>query len=241
MNRARFILLAAAASLRVMPHAYAEPDGMNQVAMPTSTSTLRVPLNDERRWVALKCDKRLPHTLRFTESGLEVSVRRSAMPLIYRLPEAVRVRTVHVKGRLNGSIEVAAEKQGKKGYDDYSLRVGLVEPGVRTLTARERRAAADWVKALFDLAPAGGGITKVHFLNLGLSSSEIGRTREHPMSKLLQETVVAAPRPDGSFEFVQVFNPPTDVCAVWISADGDDTKSSFHTIIHQLDIEILPP
>lgn len=240
MSRARFILLAAAANCALIPLAYTEPPGTNQVSPHTTTQTLRVPLNDERRWHALKYNNRAPHTLRFSESGLEISVRRSAMPLLCPLPHAVRVTSIHIKGRIVGSIEVTPEKQGKKGYDDYSLRVGLVEPGATTLTARERRAAADWVKALFDLAPAGRGIKKVHFLNLGVDRSEIGRTRQHPMSKLLEEEVVAAPQLDGSFDFVRVFNPPTEVCAVWISADGDDTKSSFQTIINQLDFEILP-
>lgn len=241
MSRTRFVLLAVATGLGVIPHVYAEPPGTNQVPLHTTTQTLRVPLSDERRWHALKYTSRAPHTLRFSESGLEIFVRRSAMPLLCPLPHAVRVTSIRVKGRITGSIKVTPEKQGKKGYDDYSLRVGLVEPGSTTLTTRERRAAADWVKALFDLAPAGRGITKVHFLNLGVDRSEIGRARQHPMSTLLEEEVAAAPQSDGSFDFVRVFNPPAEVCAVWISTDGDDTKSSFQTIINQMDLEILPP
>ena len=46
-------------------------------------------------------------------------------------------------------------------------------------------------------------------------------------------------KPDGSFEFVRNFNPPTEVCAIWISADGDDTKSSFQTVINQIELETL--
>lgn len=239
MPRSRLVFLAVAMSLGLLPPAYAEPQGTNQISTHQTTQMLRLPLNDHNRWRELRYGKIPAHTLRFTESAMEISVRRSAMPLLCPLPQAVRVNSIHVKGRIVGSIEVAPEKQGKKGYDDYSLRVGLVEPGTTTLTARERRAATDWVKALFDLAPAGRGITKVHFLNLGVDRSEIGRARQHPMSKLLEEEVVAAPKPDGSFEFVRNFNPPMEVCAIWISADGDDTKSSFQTIINQLDFEIL--
>lgn len=222
-----------------MPLPYAEPQGTNQTSPHTATQILRVPLSDQSRWHELRYGKIPPHTLRFSESGLEISVRRSAMPLLCPLPQPVRVNSIHVKGRIIGGIQVTPEKQGKKGYDDYLLRVGLVEPGTATLTARERRAAADWVKALFNLAPAGRGIAKVHFLNLGVDSSEIGRTRTHPMSKLLEETVVAAPKPDGSFEFVRHFNSPMEVCAIWISADGDDTKSSFQTVINQIGLETL--
>jgi len=232
-------MLAAAVSLGLMPLAYAESQGTNQTSTHSTTQILRVPLNDQSRWHELRYGKIPPHTLRFSESGLDIFVRRSAMPLLCPLPQAVRVHSIHVKGRIIGSLEVAPEKQGKKGYDDYSLRVGLVEPGAATLTARERRAAADWVKSLFDLAPAGRGIAKVHFLNLGVDRLEIGRSRQHPMSKLLEEEVVAAPKLDGSFEFVRKFNPPLEVCAIWISADGDDTKSSFRTVINQIELETL--
>ncbi len=239
MSRSRLVLLAAAVSLGLIPLAYAESRGTNQTSTLATTQTLRVPLNDQSRWHELRYGKIPPHTLQFSESGLEISVRRSAMPLLCPLPQPVRVNSIHVKGRIAGGIEVTPEKQGKKGYDDYSLRVGLVEPGAATLTARERRAAADWVKALFDLAPAGRGIAKVHFLNLGVDSSEIGRTRQHPMSKLLEQEIVAAPRSDGSFEFARHFNLPMEVCAIWISADGDDTKSSFQTVINQIELETL--
>ena len=239
MRLSRLVLLAAAVNLGLIHLAYAEPQGTNQTSPHTTTQILRVPLNDQNRWHELRYGKIPPHTLRFSESGLEISVRRSAMPLLCPLPQQVRVHSIHVKGRIIGSLEVAPEKQGKKGYDDYSLRVGLVEPGAATLTARERRAAADWVKSLFDLAPAGRGIAKVHFLNLGVDSSEIGRTRQHPMSKLLEEEIVAAPKPDGSFEVVRNFNPPMEVCAIWISADGDDTKSTFQTVINQIELETL--
>lgn len=239
MNRTCFTLLAAAAGCWLTSLAQAGQPGTNQVSPYSTTQTLRVPLYDEHRWLALKFNKRRPHTLRFTESGLSVSVDRSAMPLFCPLPQVVRVNSIHVKGRIVGGIEVTPEKQGKNGYDDNSLRVGLVEPGPTTLTARERQAAADWVKALFALAPAGRGITKVHFLNLGVDRSEIGHARQHPTRKLLEEKIVAAPQSDGSFDFVHVFNPPKEVCAVWISADGDDTKSSFQTIINQLDFTTL--
>ncbi len=224
-----------------MPLAYAEPQGTNESSPQTITQTLRVPLNDKSRWHEIRYDKIPAHTLRFSESGLEISVRRSAMPLLFPLPRPLLVKSIHVKGHLCGNIKVAPEQQGKKGHDDYSLRVGLVEPGPRTLTLLERWTAASWVKALFEFAPAGSGIAKVHFLNLGVNGSEIGSTRQHPMSKLLEEEVVAAPRADGSFEFTRRFDPPLEVSALWISADGDDTKSSFETVINRIELETHSP
>lgn len=236
----RLIVLAAAVSWGGVQLVCAELPGTNEISRNTAGRTLRVALDDEHRWDALKYDKRAPHTLRFSASGLEISVNRSAMPLFYPLPQVVRVNSMRIQGRIVGRIRVTPEKQGKKGYDDYSLRVGLVEPGTTRLTAHERRTAADWVKALFDLTPAQRGIRKVHFLNLGTAKSQIGRSRQHPMSELLSEIVVAAPQPDGSFDYVHLFDPPMETCAVWVSVDGDDTKSSYKTIINQVELQTIP-
>lgn len=188
----------------------------------------------------LRYDNRPIHQLRFSESGLEISVNRSAMPLFHVLPRTVRVSAVKAHGHVAGNLSIPHGKQGEKGFDDYALRVGLVEPGATMLSAWDRRMAARWVKNLFALAPSGQGINKVHFLNVGIDRASIGKSRTHPMSKLLEERVVAATLADGRFGFTNAFSPPLEVCAIWISADGDDTESSYRTIIDQLVLETIP-
>ena len=44
-------------------------------------------LTEARGWHALKYNSRPPHTLHFAGSGLETSVRQSAMPLLWPLPQ----------------------------------------------------------------------------------------------------------------------------------------------------------
>jgi hypothetical protein len=100
----------------------------------------------------------------------------------------------------------------------------LVEPGERTLNFVQRRVAAHWVRKLFELAPRGSGISRIYFFNVGAERTQIGRERQHPLSDLIWERVVAVPGPDGRFDFEHGLERPLDAIAVWLSSDGDDTS-----------------
>lgn len=161
------------------------------------------------------------------------------MPLIYPLEMPATVRSVRVRGRIvQGSLALPPGSQGEKGFDDYIFRLGLVEPGERTLNFLQRQVAAAWVRKLFELAPPGGGISRIHFFNVGAEKAHLGRTRVHPLSDLLLEKIVALPAADGRFDFTHVLERPLQAIAVWLSADGDDTKSRYTLLIEA--IELLP-
>lgn len=201
-----------------------------------SSPSFRVPVDDAAGWQILQFRSIPPHHVRFTKTGLEIRVERSAMPVIYPLPSCIAVKSVRVKGRIEGALRVPPERQGEKGFDDYAFRIGLVEAGDRTLNVFERQFAAPWVRKLFDLAPRGGGISHIHFFNLGTDRSQIGRERQHPLSDLILERVVALPAPDGRFELVHTLNPPLQTLAVWLSSDGDDTGSSFTVLVEEIEL-----
>jgi hypothetical protein len=158
------------------------------------------------------------------------------MPVIYPLRFPMAVGAVRVKGRIEGALRVPPERQGEAKFDDYSFRFGLVEAGERTLNIFERQLAAAWVKKLFELAPKGGGISHIHFFNLGTDRSQIGRERQHPLSDLILEKVVAVPGPDGRFELVHALDPPLQTIAVWLSSDGDDTGSKFTVLVEEIEL-----
>lgn len=197
-----------------------------------------VPVSDRSSWCLLAFDHVPRHVVRFSPGGLDIAVRSSAMPLLCPLEQTIRVSSVRVRGRISGKLQVPPERRGQTGHDDYTLRVGLVEPGPNPIGARQLKSSPNWVKALSDCAPPGSGIAKVHFLNLAVDRSEIGRKRQHPLSKLLEEEVVAAPQSDGSFDFTHAIEPAADTCAIWISTDGDDTKSSFEVTIERIDLDL---
>jgi hypothetical protein len=178
--------------------------------------------------------------VRFSPAGLQIMVDKSAMPLIYPLPSQVRVAAVRVRGRIEGKLDVPAQRQGEKGFDDYAFRIGLVEPGERTLGFVQRPFAAAWVRKLFDLAPKGGGISHIRFYNVGADASQLGRRRQHPASELLLEEVVAVPRPDGRFDFEHRLDPPLATLALWLSTDGDDTGSRYTVWVEQIELRLAP-
>jgi hypothetical protein len=200
------------------------------------TSSVILPLSEQSKWQVLQYSSLPPHRVRFSGTGLEIIVDGSAMPLIFPLSERLRVRSILVKGRVEGTLRVPPERQGEKEFDDYVFRIGLVERGERTLNFVQRQLAADWVRRLFELAPKGSGISKIHFFNVGAERAHIGQQRQHPLSDLIVEQVVAVPRTDGRFDFAHALARPLDTIAVWLSSDGDDTASRFTVLVEHIEL-----
>lgn len=201
-----------------------------------SGSAISVPLGDQAKWQVLQYSKLPPHRVRFTKAGLEMSVDGSAMPLIYPLPKAFAAKKIRVKGRIEGKLAIPPGRQGEQGYDDYVFRIGLVEPGERTLGSIRRHFVADWVRKLYELAPEGSGISGIHFYNVAAERAHVGKKRQHPLSELIQEEVVAVPRADGRFDFEHALARPLQTVAIWLSSDGDDTKSKFTVVVEQIEL-----
>jgi len=209
-------------------------------APPTSPGSVSIPLTEESHWQVLKYSRLPPHRIRFSGAGLEIMVDGSAMPLIHPLRRPVRVKSFRVKGRIDGMLRVPAERQGEENFDDYAFRLGLVEPGERSLNFVQRQFAAAWVRKLFELAPNGRGISRIHFFNLGTHENQIGRQRQHPLSDLILETVVAVPGPDGRFDLVHALERPLETIGIWLSSDGDDTGSTFTVLVEEIELRSAP-
>jgi hypothetical protein len=210
------------------------------LAQRASAESFSVPLHGTNGWLFLNYRKIPPNTFRAGPAGLEIGVTNSAAPAVFPLPNPVPVKQLRVSGKIVGSLKMPSGKQGGKGFDDYAIRVGLVESGARTLSRREKLVAAEWVKKLFALAPRGMGISRIHFFNVGTEAKQIGHTRTHPLSDLMEETVVAVPDAAGRFTFSQRFEQPVNVLALWIASDGDDTKSAFSVTLEELELEGPP-
>lgn len=199
-----------------------------------------LPLDRTNGWQFLTYRKIPPNTFRATAAGLEIGVTNSAAPAVFPLPHPLSVVELRASGTITGSLKMPPAKQGQKGFDDYAVRIGLVESGSRTLNRREKLFAADWVKRLFALAPRGTGISRIHFFNVGTDPNQVGHTRTHPLSELMEETVVTVPDASGHFAFTNSFARPLNVLAVWIACDGDDTKSSFRVTLNQVVLKTPP-
>lgn len=195
-----------------------------------------VPLGSPDAWHLLQFRGIPRHVVRFGDDSLRIEVCRSAMPLIHRLAQPAAVSRVSARGFIEGTLRVSASDQGRKGFDDYSLRIGIVEAGGRRLGWLDRLVAPPWLRALFALAPRDVGIERVRFLTVGVAASQIGQTRIHPLHDLLHEHVVAAPDARGRFALDEALVPAPTVLGIWLAADGDDTRSCYAITLERLEL-----
>ena len=209
--------------------------------LPASQSTLVVPSTGAKGWEVLRFRGVPQNEVSFFDAGLRIRVVRSAGPIVYPLSGPVRVAALHVRGRIEGSLQVAPGRQGEKGFDDYAFRAGLVLTGTRRIRFVERLFAPRWLKTLFDLAPPGMGLSEVRFFNVAVDAGHVGDQRRHPLNSLLVERVVTVPQADGVFELRVPVGPSEPTAALWLSADGDDTNSEFTVLVERIELTLAPP
>jgi hypothetical protein len=197
-----------------------------------------VPL-DASSWKALSYQNIPSHRISFGER-MEVSVEASAGPLVHRFAAPKRITRVKVSAQFRGALDTT-EPLGSSGADDFPLRLGLIRSGSKRLSFLQRLAAPDWVKELYKLAPKDGGIDAISFLNfLPEGKTASFQVRHHPKSELLEERIVGA-FVNGTLSSSTPIEGAADVVGLWISVDGDDTKSRFTTTITAIELEVTVP
>lgn len=201
----------------------------------TSTgATLKsLPLS-EKGWISLPYRKIPPNQVSFGDSGIAVQVKSSAGPIVHKLESPSKVRSLHVKGKVVGK----KTTESSSFDEDSVLRLGLVAVGKQTLSGAKRWFAPDWVKTLFKLVPENSGLDKIYFFNVTDREELIGKSRTHPKSDLIVETVSAKLDPSGNFDLNKPLETPIETAAVWISIDGDDSKSEFVSTISEIKLGI---
>jgi hypothetical protein len=196
-----------------------------------------VPLQQMDDWQLLQYSGIAPNQISFAQEGMTVKVMGSASPIIYPLDEARLVRRIEVTGTLYELLTLDAEKQGLKDNDDFGLKIGLVVAGDKTLNGMQKLFSADWVKRLYALAPDGSGIDSIYFLNAVQASARLGQQRQHPLSDLIFENNVWLLDKPGDFAMAHTLDKPRKVIAIWLSIDGDDSRSNYSTLIKSLHLE----
>jgi len=194
-----------------------------------------VPVADLTAWKVLSYRYIAANRVAVNSGTLHIAVDKSASPLIYKLEEPLKVVAVTLDANWAGGLQIPPNAiQGEDGADDFVLKLGIVESGDRTLNWLQRRIAADWVRQLFKLAPADTGIKRINFLSTTQQQGLVGSARGHPLSELLYETRVTHLPSVGEFSMSYRFPEPVDVLGLWISADGDDTLSTFDLQIRRI-------
>ncbi|MFK8016864.1 MAG: hypothetical protein AB8G17_15665 [Gammaproteobacteria bacterium] len=199
---------------------------------------LEIPVGDLDRWTTLSFRNIPANTVTARGGSLEVSVARSASPLVHKLDRPVTITGVTIRARWQGELSLPdGVVQGTEGFDDFVLKVGIVEAGDQTLNWVQRRIAPAWIKRLFKLAPEGSGVKRIHFLSTTQQAALVGSERVHPLSELLFETRVHQLPEPGVLEWTYRFDEPVETLGLWLSLDGDDTASAFQVSIDQIELE----
>ncbi len=198
-----------------------------------------VPLSPPEGWHSFSFDKIPANQVIHSPEGIEIKVASSASPLIYKWPQVTLLRQITVKGFVSKGLNLQPPaRQGDKSSDDFQFRLGLVVTGDKKLSGLKKWISPKWVQELFSLAPSGMGLERIYFYNLASKGIEpIWSSRNHPMSELISETIALSASP-GDFEFTQTFDTPKSVGALWISCDGDQTKSEYLVKIKSITFDV---
>lgn len=206
----------------------------SQLAYPNKSEII-VPLN-AGAWVALSYNKIPANKVTFSDNSLSARVKSSAGPIVHKLSGTMKITEFLVKGKISGSKKI----ESGSFDEDSALRFGLVAVGQQTLSGPKKWFAADWVKKLFSLAPEGTGLDKIYFYNLTNRAELVGKSRAHPKSDLMVETILTEVNKSGSFELNRKLDSPVASAAIWISIDGDDSKSEYETTISEIKLMVAP-
>ncbi len=205
-------------------------------------AALAIPLNSADNWQVLQFSGLKPNKVYFTDKGLKVSVDKSASPIIYPFKKAIYIESIHLKGELSQLINFKPQQiQGQKSLDDYTLRLGLVIEGTKKLSFAQKLIAPAWVKKLYSLAPKGTGVDHIKFINATEQPKLLNTHRTHPLTKLFKESNPWLIDKSGVFDLKYTLPKAQKVIALWISIDGDDTKSSFEVKINEINFNIKKP
>ena len=196
-----------------------------------SASAETISLNS-KDWHSLSYSKIPPNKVTNEASGLKVAIDKSAGPLVYKLQAPIKLTHFRVKGKLIGK----KKKEDGKFDDDSVMRMGFVATGDQKLTGVKSWFAADWVKELFKLAPKDSGLDKIYFFNATDRKEMVGQKRQHPSSDLIHEDISWHVEEPGAFTLTKKLDPPIDTAALWVSIDGDDTKSKFEVVIESIQL-----
>jgi hypothetical protein len=197
---------------------------------------------DPSNWKQLKFSSLKPNTISGNSTELIISVNESSSPLIYKFESPIKLKQVDVYGEvLDGELNLTKKPQGlfenkKSVTDDFVLRFGLVLKGKSKKPPVPNFLLASWIKEMFSLAPKGVGVDKILFLNVTQFEDQVGQTRTHPLSDYLSEEFSTFCK-KGAFKILKNFKNEVEILGLWISANGEGTKSKFKTKLTKIEFK----
>lgn len=200
---------------------------------PVLSSELLIPLVKDS-WKIVSYSEIPPNVVSFEDNIINIKVDSSASPLIYKFDKPLKLKSLAINIKVEGRLKKLEVPQGSKGADDFHFRIGVVYAGEETLGFFKKTIAADWVLKLYELAPKDKGIDKIIFYNTYIDKRLKNTSRIHPASDLIEEHFEFFLDENGIIKETIGLKTDKEALALWISCDGDDTKSNFSVKINEI-------
>jgi hypothetical protein len=200
-----------------------------------------VPLNQSPQWQELNFNKIKANHVEYSQEKIKISVTESASPLIYSFDSKKKITAFEVTAHVSENYpQIPSQKvQGHKGFDDYVLRFGLIITGNKKMSWLNRLSAPEWLLKMEKLLPEDQGINEVLFFTTCQNSNQLNKTKTHSLSSLLKETCIEHLTKSGSFTLKKDLPEPLEAVGLWISTDGDETKSTFQLEINKIKLNYM--
>lgn len=202
----------------------------------SSVSAWDIPF-EEKNWELLSYSGISANSVKFKNGEMHIAVNKSASPIVYPLETPKTFEKLTFSAKINGHLQLGDKPQGEEGGDDFLLRVGVVYEGDQKLGFFEQMTAPKWVKRLFSISEGARGIEKIRFYNVVSDKRLLGKSRIHPLSKFLEENFILLASENGHVSKSIRIPSKSNILAIWISSDGDDTDSAFDVKIKKLSLE----
>jgi len=166
----------------------------------------------------------------FSKEAIKISVQQSSSALVMPLEKVVTINKISFFWKLDGEVKTSsAEHESTKSGDDFPLRVGLCVYGPKPLIPF---FAPAWVKKIRDILIHPSD--QMTYLVAGSKHRPLDEWKSPYSNSMNQISLPDTPLKEGWREVNYHLKKDLRIVAIWIMADGDNTKSSFTTYLKNL-------
>lgn len=196
-----------------------------------------VPLDQSAQWKHINFDKIPANKITF-EKSLSIEVNESSSFLVFPLQKLQKVKSFEIKGSYTGGLSLPEGKeQGYGQADDFAMKFGFILPGEEQLTGVKKWLAPKWVKRVYAMAPKDQGLDHLELFAITEQEQMVGKKRIHPASDFFHEEYAYLLKDKGEFTFKKKLEKPIETLALWLSSDGDNSKSRFKIKIDEIKVQ----
>jgi len=181
----------------------------------------------------ITCKRITPNNYFFKEDILKIQVNNSASFLLLPFEDTKIITSVSFRWKKTGVLNIkdSDQEETRRGDDAY-LRMGLALRGKNTIT---NPLAPKWAKQVKEVLHHAS--SKMIYLTPG-SKHKVGEHWKSPYSNDVDIIAVSSEMKTDGWNYSEYkFEDSQSVVGLWIMADGDNTQSTFTTMLKSLTLE----